>query len=253
VLIDTGFGEANIAIIPCSGLNGENVVKQPAVGSSAEWIQGLHPTLLQQLEKFASTSDDIKSIQKPLRLQVSDVFRGGINNPLSVSGRIASGSLQTGDSIIVRPSGEQATIKGIEVGCDTREWAVASEICTLHLLDIDPQYLRSGDIVCSSGANLPLAQTVLARIDVLETLLPQKADLHFGRLHVPVSIRKLLAIVDERADAVIKKNPRVIKAGQTAKVQIALETPASLENGNRIILRSDGNTIASGTVLETLG
>ena len=84
---------------------------------------------------------------KPLRMTIGDVFRGSVQNPLSISGRIEVGNLQIGDATLVMPAGETAYIKGIEVDYEPRDWAVAGQNVVLHLTDIDPVHLKSGDVL----------------------------------------------------------------------------------------------------------
>ena len=145
LLKEAGFAESDIATVPCSGLSGENVARTPDAGATA-WIARAHTTLLQELEGSVPPEAALDSVKKPLRVQVADVFRGGVTNPLSVSGRISAGNVQVGDGVTLQPSGETATVKGIEVGGEGTDWAVARQLCTLHLTDIDLQHIRTGDL-----------------------------------------------------------------------------------------------------------
>lgn len=247
LLTQTGFKELDVAIVPCSGLSGENVAKKPGEKSEASWIFKNHSTLLEQLEKSAPHTTSTESVQRPLRMQIADVFRGGITNPLSISGRIGSGHVQVGDSVTVQPSGETATIKGIEVSGDGRDWTVADEIPTLHLVDIEPQHLRSGDVACSSQQSVKVVKNVTAKVQALDSLLPQRVDVHVGRLHVPGGVSHLVATEDTKGET-LKKKPRIVKAGQRAVIKLALDDGVPLEDGDRIVLRADGSTIAAGRV-----
>lgn len=247
LLTQTGFEEQNVAVVPCSGISGENVAKQPTGNSAAAWVSNGKSTLLQQLEKFASRSTSIDTIKKPLRMQITDVFRGGIQNPLSIAGRVKAGNVQVGDSVTVQPSGETAAIKGIEVCGDGRDWTVADEIPTLHLVDIEPQHLRSGDVACSSQKPIKVVKNVTAKVQALDSLLPQRVDIHVGRLHVPGGISHLVATEDAKGET-LKKKPRIVKAGQRAVVKLALDDGVPLEDGDRIVLRADGSTIAAGRI-----
>ncbi|EME49378.1 hypothetical protein DOTSEDRAFT_68234 [Dothistroma septosporum NZE10] len=249
LLQETGFKKADVNIVPCSGLSGENVARGPAASTSAQWIKK-HLTLLQHLEKSAPHDVAIDLVQKPLRMQIADVFRGGITNPLSIAGRIRSGNVQVGDSITVQPSGESATIKGIEVNGEGRDWTVAEDIPTLHLIDIEPQHLRSGDVVCSSRQPIQAVKSLTAKIQALDALLPQQVNVHVGRLHVPGSISHLVATEDVKGET-LKKKPRIVKAGQRAVIKLVLDDGAPLEAGDRIVLRAEGSTIAAGVVVDS--
>lgn len=152
-----GFLQKNISFIPCSGLTGENIVHKPA-DTLMPWYNG--PTLVGELGlsftlyshyQYLLTKSVLctetakpvaKAIEKPLRMTITDVYRGGIINPVSISGRIEIGNLQVGDVIVAIPSGENATIKGIEVDNEVAEWAVAGNNVQLHLTGIDMIHLK---------------------------------------------------------------------------------------------------------------
>ena len=75
-------------------------------------------------------------------MTITDVYRGGITNPVSISGRIEIGNLQVGDLIIAIPSGESATIKAVEVDNEPADWAVAGNNVQLHLSGIEIVHLK---------------------------------------------------------------------------------------------------------------
>jgi elongation factor 1 alpha-like protein len=247
LLVQTGFTPENIAFVPCSGLSGENVVNAPKPTSENGWISNNLQTLLRQLELSAPPAITAETVKKPLRLQISDVFRGGVTNPLSISGLMRSGSVQVGDIITAQPSGESGVVKGIEVAGEVREWSVAGEIPTLHLVDIDAQHLRSGDVVCTSKDPITVVKKLNIKVQALDSLLPQSADVHIGRMHVPGLISQLVATTDGQ-DEVLKKKPRMVKAGQNALLKVTLQDAVPMERGDRVVLRAKGATIAAGIV-----
>jgi len=247
---DSGFAEEDVTVVPCSGLNGDNVEKAPK-STAAGWVSQAHPTLLQALEhSISSEASAAKFIKQPFRMQITDVFRGSVTNPLSIAGRIRKGNLQTGDSVLVQPSGEAATIKAIEIGDEVQDYAVAGQICTLHLSDIDPIHLRTGDTVCSTVSPARVVKTFNAKIEATDSLLPQAVDVHLGRLHAPGTTSQLVSTVDANGE-VVKRKPRIVKAGQRAVVKIRLEDGVPVEAGEGVVLRAAGSTVAYGVVEET--
>ncbi len=248
-LTAAGFLPKNLAFIPCAGLTGENIATPPPSPSPMPWYAG--PTLLTALE--TSAPSPTRALSSPLRLTVSDIFRGSVNQPLSISGRLDAGSLQSGDTILAMPSGELATVKGIEVDNMAQDWAVAGQIATLHLSDIDPVHLRLGDIVCD-----PVRQPVknatwfTAKVLAFEHLTPGWVDVHKGRMQATARITALVAVLDKGSGAVEKKKPRIVKPGAVARVRVELEEKMPLEAPGRVVLRSEGQTIAAG-LLEEVG
>lgn len=242
-----GFQAKNLAFVPVAGLSGENVVEKLKEGV-APWYKG--KTLVGELD---ASEPSTRAIKQPLRLTIADVFRGGVQNPLSISGRLDAGFLQVGETILAMPANETATIKAIDVEGTSRDWAVAGQIASLHLSDIDPVHLRQGDIVCSP-TNSPIrnVKSFTAKILAFEHLTPGWVDVHKGRLHTPARITQLLAIIDKSTGEVEKKKPRVVKPGSIARVVVELDKALPLEVTGRVVLRSEGNTLGAG-LIEAVG
>ncbi|KAK5125017.1 hypothetical protein LTR85_001208 [Meristemomyces frigidus] len=247
---ESGFAKEDVMVVPCSGLSGENVAKAPEASGPAAWVAETDLTLLKALEQSVPSEVSGDALKRPLRMQVADVFRGGITNPLSVSGRMTAGNAQAADAVLVQPSGETAAVRGVEVNGEPRDYAVAGQICTLHLTDIDPIHIRSGDVVCSAAQPVSVVTSFLAKIEALDSLLPQSVDVHLGRLHVAGNISQLVATVDTKGET-LKKKPRMVKAGQTALLKVTVEDDVPVEDGETVVLRAQGGTVGFGTIERT--
>ncbi|KAF2719238.1 hypothetical protein K431DRAFT_286970 [Polychaeton citri CBS 116435] len=248
-LSEIGIDVGEVAFVPCSGLNGENVVK--AISSSqkeASWVSKGYRTLLHELEAYIPPPAPEEQVKRPLRMQVADVFRGGIQNPLSVSGRISAGNVQVGDAAVIQPSGESATIKAIDVADEARDWAVAGQLCTLHLADVEAQHLRAGDLLCSAKSPVRPTRDFTVNVSAAESILPQSVDLHVGRLHAEGRIAALIAILSDDGKEVVRRKPRIVKEKQRARLRVELGEALPIEEGTVVVLRSAGGTVASGVV-----
>jgi elongation factor 1 alpha-like protein len=239
-LTTASFSPKSITFIPCAGLSGDNVTKR-VEDPRASWYTGKF--LLDALESIELPK---RLMDKPFRMTVSDVFRGGITTPLSISGRIDAGTLQVGDTILAMPANERATIKAIEVDHEPVDWAVAGQIPTLHLVNIDPVHLRLGDIACAPNNPVKLVRSFRCKILAFEHVLPSAVDVFRGRLQTEGKIVALSARLDKNSGEVLKKKPRILKPGEVARVVVELEKDLPLEVGVRIVLRERGNTVAAG-------
>ncbi|KAL8757299.1 MAG: hypothetical protein Q9199_002325 [Rusavskia elegans] len=240
-LTAAGFQSRNIAFIPCSGLNGDNIVKR-AEDAQASWYTG--PILIEQLEASEPTN---RSLDKPLRLTIADIFRGGVQNPLSISGRLDSGSLQIGDRVVAMPAKETAVIKGIEVDSEPADWAVAGQNVILHLTDIEQQYLKPGDVICPPSALIQNVTSITVKILAFDHVTPMHVEVHRGRLQIPGRITQLVAVLDKVTGAMAgKKKPRLVQPGSVARVVVQLDSAVPLEAPGKVILRAGGQTIAAG-------
>lgn len=81
--------------------------------------------------------------------------------------------------------------------------------------------------------------------------------LHLGSLNEPASLTKLVEVLDKSTGEVVKRSPRCLTKGMTAKVQIKLsqrtiplETFKDNKQLGRIMLRKGGETVAAGVVTE---
>jgi len=63
-------------------------------------------------------------------------------------------------------------------------------------------------------------------------------------------VSELLAALGKSGE-VEKKRPRVVKPGALARVKVELEKALPLDKGARVVLRSEGNTLAAG-LMETV-
>ncbi|KAK2074732.1 hypothetical protein P8C59_008916 [Phyllachora maydis] len=234
-----GFQNKNIVFVPVSGLHGDNLVRKPS-SLAASWYTG--STLVEELEKSEPSA---RALAKPLRMTISEVFRT-TQSAVSISGRIDSGSLQMGDALLVQPSGEKAYVKSLQVDEQPADWAVAGQNLVIHLSNIDVIYVRVGDIVCDVKQPIDCRHTFTLKALAFEFLMPMQVDVHRGRLHSAGRIDDILAQLDKATGAVTKKKPRVVKPGNTVRLIIKLISKVPLEAGQRVILRSGGQTVAAG-------
>lgn len=240
-LTTAGFKRENISFIPCSGLHGDNILNR-STAPGADWYSG--NTLVEELDTSEPTN---RALDKPLRMTIGDVFHASIQNPLSVSGRIESGTLQVGDQIMVMPSGVKASIRNIQVDDEPNDWAVAGQNVVLSITEIDPAQIKVGDMLCSSTSPIINVSSFTAKVLAFEHLTPMPLDIHRGRLYVPGKISRLTAVLDKMDGSVKKQKPKVVQPGSIARVVVDLDSSAPIEGG-RIVLRANGETVAAGLV-----
>ncbi|KAL8940544.1 MAG: hypothetical protein Q9216_002761 [Gyalolechia sp. 2 TL-2023] len=242
-LTTAGFQSKNVAFVPCSGLTGDNITRRTEA-QQASWYDG--PVLIEQLE---ASDHATRALDKPLRLSIADIFRGGMQNPLSISGRLESGTLQVGDRIIAMPANETATIKGIEVDFEPADWAVAGQNVILHLTDIEQKHLKPGDVICPPSAPIKNMTVFTVKILAFDHITPMQVEVHRGRLQIPGRITQLMAVLDKSTGAAVgKKKPRLVQPGAVARISVEVESAVPLEAPGRVVLRAGGETVAAGLV-----
>jgi len=76
-------------------------------------------------------------------------------------------------------------------------------------------------------------------------------DVHKGRLHAAGKISAMMETLDKANGQVVKKKPRHVPPGAFARVQVQLVVGGEtipVEKGNRVVLRSNGVSVAAGIV-----
>ena len=256
-----GFHQEHVTFVPCAGLTGDNVARPLTAQQKqiAPWYQG--PTLVQALE--ASNTRE-RQISGPLRFVVSSVYRGATTGAptgdVTVDGLVDSGNLQMGTNVLAQPSGATASIRAIEVGGESRDWVVAGQIATLHLVGTQEEHLRSGDVLCEkNNREVQNVKSFTAKCLAFESLLPSILAFHCGQLYCSTKIQFLEVIGKDGAAATShenatkkkRKKPKVVHPQQVVRLQVEMhndEKGLPLEVGNRVVFREEGKTVATGII-----
>ena len=240
-----GFDTKKVTYIPCSGLQGDNVLR-PVSTAQAAWYTA--NTLVEALDTAETTT---RVLDRPLRMIIDDVFQSSVNNPHALAGRVDAGTLQVGDPIQIMPSNVTATIKSIMVDDEPSDWAVAGQNVILNLNgvhDDDAEQIRSGSVLCSPEKLLQNISSFTAKVLAFDYLLPMPVDLIRGRIQAAATMTSLVATLDKATGSVVKRKPKIVQPGAVARVVVNTGTPVPLEKGDRIVLRSSGNTVGTGMV-----
>ncbi len=181
-------GLSNALCIPMSALRGDMVVER---GSRLDWYRG--PTLLAHLE-----SVDVSSpVDLPFRFPVQLVSRPGVAGAYvrGYLGRIESGSVRTGDRVVVQPGGRETTIADIVTLDGALSEAAAPQSVTLLLADeVD---VSRGDLIAHASSPAP----VVRQFDAMVCWMDVEPMHPNGRYLIKQTTRTTKAIVD----AVVEK------------------------------------------------
>ncbi|EFX01223.1 translation elongation factor ef-1 [Grosmannia clavigera kw1407] len=241
----TGFQAKNISFVPVSGLHGDNLVTR-STAPEAQWYEGA--TLVEELDRSEPLA---RALDKPLRLPVAEAFRSTAG-AVTVSGRIEAGSLQVGDALLVQPAGEKAHVKQVELqdgsssDTQTLDWAVAGQSVIVHLAGIEAEHVRPGDVLCDLTKPVTCVDVFSIKVLAFDMLFPMPVEVHRGRINESAKIEELTALLNKTSGTVEKRRPKVVKPGAVARLRVRLHTKLPLERGQRIVLRSEGHTIAAG-------
>jgi bifunctional enzyme CysN/CysC len=164
----TELGFDSITAIPISALEGDNVLERSA---NTTWFNG--PTLMEYLE---TVEIDDATDNKPFRMRVQWVNRPNLDFR-GFCGTVASGSIRTGDDIVVTSSGQKSRVARIVTMDGDLQEASAGQAITLTLDDeID---ISRGDLLAQPNelpANSDRFESKLVWLHE-ESLLPGRSYL----------------------------------------------------------------------------
>lgn len=255
-LKQVGFKESDMSFIPCSGLSGVNLTGKVTDPKLQSWYTG--STLVEQIDKFKTVT---RPVDKPFRLCVGDIFKG-MGSGFSVTGRIVSGSVQTGDRLVVQPSGETVTVKGIGINESSVTCAFAGDHVTLTITGMDMTNIYLGNMLCDPSSPMRSATRIKARIVLFNVEIPITKGFmvvfHYQSITEPAVIKRLICQLNKSTGEIVKNKPKCLLKNMSAVVELEFDRPICLElfkdykDLGRFMLRYSGHTIAAGLVEEVL-
>ncbi|CDI03083.1 selenocysteinyl-tRNA-specific translation factor [Candidatus Competibacter denitrificans Run_A_D11] len=161
-----------------------------------------------------------------------------------VTGTAHSGAVQTGDRLLLSPSGREVRVRAIHAQNQPVERGVAGQRCALNLTgpEVERQAIHRGDWVIDPALHFPTA-----RLDVELRVLATEAQAlrHWLPVHVHLGATDLtgrLAVL--AGDA--------IAPGEMGLAQLVLDQPLAALHGDRLIVRDQPaqRTLGGGRVLD---
>ena len=159
------IGLGQVTSIPLSALTGENVRKR---GENMAWYSG--DCLLDYLEKvdcLAEQADDAFRFPVQWVNRSSHDFRG-------FAGTIASGSVATGQEVVIQPSGKTSRVSRIVTYGGDLERAIAGQSVTLTMEDeVD---ISRGDVITTGEDSVEVTDQLQAHIIWMheDAMLPER-------------------------------------------------------------------------------
>jgi len=249
-----------IAYIPISALNGDNVVER---SEAMPWYEG--PPLLELLEQVEVAYDHPDDV--PARFPVQWVIRAGGRVDLAgngehsdyrgYSGQLASGALRVGEEVAVMPHGERTRIAAIDTYDGPLEEATAPMSLTLrleHELDVS-----RGQLICHPHESPTVTRELAAELCWMaeQPLRPG------GRYLLKHTAATATAIVEEIEDVLDVHTlervqpPEALELNDIARVRLRTSAPlafdpyaANRRTGSFILIDEHSNgTVGAGMIV----
>ena len=244
-----GYDTTKIQFVPVSGWIGDNLVKK---SEKMKWYTG--PTLIEVLNSFQQPP---KPTDKPLRIPVQDVYSITGIGTVPV-GRVETGVMKVGDSIVFMPANVKGECKDIETHHTKIPEAGPGDNIGFNVRGIGKNDVHRGD-VAGSAANPPtVASEFIGQIIVVYHPTAIAAGytpvMHAHTATTSATFTELLQKIDARSGQVTQEKPDFLKTGDAALVKIkplqplAVEAYAEIPQLGRFAIRDMGSTIAVGVI-----
>ncbi len=245
-----GYKTENIPFIPCSGYVGANITKKCP---DTPWYTG--PTLIEVLDSLVVPA---KLTNKDVRLPIQDVFTITGHGTVPV-GRVETGTLKVGQSVVFMPSGAKGDVKKIEMHHKEMTEAMTGDNVGFNVKGVEKKDIKRGDVVGPSAAPPTVAADFTAQIVVLNhptaISVGYTPVFHIHTAQFAGRIIEILEKKDPKTGQTAQKNPDFIKTGDVALVKIqpmkniVIEKFADFPPLGRFAIRDMGQTVAAGVVL----
>jgi len=247
-----GYKPKKIPFIPISGWVGDNMLSN---SKNMPWYKG--DFVLKALDKIKPPK---RPSDKPLRLPLQDVYKIGGIGTVPV-GRVETGQLKPGMSVTFAPVMLTTEVKSVEMHHEAMEVASPGDNVGFNVKNISLKQIRRG-MVAGDAKKDPPQKTKNFNAQVIVLDHPNKImagytpvlDCHTA--HVACRFDKLLVLMNKRTGEVVEKNPKSVKSGQAAIIQMIPSKPMCVETFKdypplgRFAVRDMRKTVAVGVIKE---
>lgn len=201
-------------IVPISARHGEMIA---ARSTHMDWYKG--KALTEVLDTFEV---EAPAIAKPLRFPVQDVYR--LSEERIIVGRVETGALRTGDTVLFSPTNESAKITAIKVWPDypVKVEAQAGEVVGITL---DQRIFVERGHIASHKKNPPMLSNVFrANIFWLGSKPLKVGNIYkvrYGTLEATVNVQSIDRVIDTQD---LAQNEKAAEVGKNAVAEVTLRT-----------------------------
>merc|ERR1712086_573538 len=222
-------------------------------GSNMPWYKG--PTLLEAIDGIDPPA---RPTDKPLRLPLQDVYKIGGVGTVPV-GRVETGILKPGMVVSFAPAMVATECKSVEMHHEQLPEAVPGDNVGFNVRNVSVKDIRRGN-VCSDSARDPAkgCKSFTAQVIILNHPGQISAgyspvvDCHTA--HVACRFDVLKEKIDRRSGKKMEDNPKFVKSGDAAIVEMIPSKPMCVESFQefaplgRFAVRDMRQTVAVGVI-----
>ncbi|KAJ1271015.1 hypothetical protein BS78_06G096300 [Paspalum vaginatum] len=248
----------DVQFLPISALVGANM-KTRMDKSICSWWDG--PCLFEVLDRIEVPLRDPKG---PVRMPIIDKYK---DMGTVVMGKIESGTITEGDSLLVMPNKSHVKVIGLSLDESKVRRAGPAENVRVKLSGVEEEDVMAGFVLCSTANPVGAVTEFNAQLQILELLdnaiftAGYKAVLHIHSVVEECEIVELIEEIDMKKKKTdpkkkSKRKPLFVKNGAVVVCRIQVNNLICVEKFSdfpqlgRFTLRTEGKTVAVGKVVE---
>lgn len=219
-------------------VQGTFLEESPIVPVSSVTGEGI-PEFIKTLDEFCEKIPS-RSSAGLFRLPVDRVFSmKGFGTV--ITGTLISGSISTGDSIMIYPSEITSKVRGIQVHNESVTRAEAGMRTAINFQGLEKHVVNRGDVLSVPGA---LMSSYMVDVSLIYLKSNKKAIKNRARVRFHAGTSEILGLL-------ILLDREKLEPGETTVAQIRLDIPVALVKEDRYVLRSYSpvRTIGGGEIL----
>jgi len=245
-----GYKPMKIPFVPISGWVGDNMIER---STNMNWYKG--PFLLEALDNLEPPE---RPVDKPLRLPLQDVYKIGGIGTVPV-GRVETGVIKPGMVVNFAPGDVVTEVKSVEMHHESLPEAIPGDNVGFNVKNVSVKDIKRGNVASNTkedpavGAASFLAQViVMNHPGQIQNGYSPVLDCHTA--HVACKFAKITEKMDRRTGKKMEDDPKFIKTGDAAMVQLIPTKPMCVESFSdypplgRFAVRDMRQTVAVGVI-----
>ncbi len=246
-----GFKTDDIPFIPCSAFDGDNVYNR---SDKSPWYNG--PTLFEAIDAIKMPP---KPTDMPLRLPIQDVYKISGIGTVPV-GKIETGVLHAGKTVVFNPSQQSAEVKSIEMHHTNVDKAEPGDNVGFNVRGLSADDIRRGDVAGYTDSPPMFVrhdETFVGQIQLMD--IPKAIGVNYTPVfhaHTSQVAVRFVELLEKTSKGVKEANPAFLKTGDACLVRFGPTKPMAIEQMDafpqlsRFAIRDMGKTVAAGVCMK---
>ena len=246
-----GFKTDEIPFIPCSAFDGDNIYNR---SDKSPWYDG--PTLFEAIDAINMPP---KPTDMPLRLPIQDVYKISGIGTVPV-GKIETGVLNAGKTVVFNPSQQSAEVKSIEMHHTMVEKAEPGDNVGFNVRGLSADDIRRGDVAGYTDTPPMFVrhdETFIGQIQLMD--IPKAIGVNYTPVfhaHTSQVAVRFVELLEKTTKGVKEANPAFLKTGDACLVRFGPTKPMAIEQMDafpqlsRFAIRDMGKTVAAGVCMK---